>query len=334
MAQPRAPAGISRASHGFKHEQNRRRRHIAEMTQDRARGGKRRLIEIERVLDGVKHGAAARVNGPEIEGGGGRARQHSIRCGTQRARDRRRDLAGKRHVEAGIADRPGDLLCRLRQQLGMKSVDGETGRLGADQSRGAAIGKHQKRKQPPDVFRLLKVKGAQLEADDQHLCIGGRAYDMASELQCVDRRIATHKADHRSLDGGIEIAAPHQFEVDARRGKSGAGRHDEMGDLAGRVAEIEPIDRLLGQRRRFDPIAVHPPSGRWKAAESVEAAGIDRTRCCPARPAPDTTIAARYPSAPPSGRKEAASADPGAGVRQNEQRRRVPHAPGPRPPDD
>src|SRR5579862_2174908 len=37
------------ASHGVKHEQNRGRRHIAEMTQDRARGGKRRLIEIERV---------------------------------------------------------------------------------------------------------------------------------------------------------------------------------------------------------------------------------------------------------------------------------------------
>jgi hypothetical protein len=49
-----------------------------------------------------------------------------------------------------------------------------------------------------------------------------------------------------------------------------------MGDLAGRVAEIEPIDRLFGQRRRLDPVAVHPLPGRWKAAESVEAAGIDR----------------------------------------------------------
>jgi len=40
--------------------------------------------------------------------------------------------------------------------------------------------------QPLDIFRFLKVKGAQLDADDQHLGVRGRADDMALTPPGVD----------------------------------------------------------------------------------------------------------------------------------------------------
>ena len=158
----------------------------------------------------------------------------------------------------------------------MEAVEREADRLGADQGRGATIAEKQEGQQTVEVLRLLQMQSAEFETDDQNFRLGRRAHDMPRELQGIDRRMAAHEADDGALDGRRKAAAAHDFEVHARRGKAGACRNDEMRDLLRLGTELEPIDRLGAENRRFRLISAHALRRRRKLAEPIEAFAVER----------------------------------------------------------
>ena len=57
-----------------------------------------------------------------------------------------------------------------------------------------------------DVVRLLEVKRAEFEVDQQHPCSQRVPGDVPSELQRVDGSVATHGGHHGAPDGRVEPA--------------------------------------------------------------------------------------------------------------------------------
>ena len=97
---------------------------------------------------------------------------------------------------------------------------------------------------------------------------------MACELERVYGRIAAHEPYNRTLDRTFEIAQPNDFEIDARRRKSGAGGHDQVGDFL--VPVDKPIDRLRRKARRFLVVFSHSCSGRGKVAGDIKSVIVER----------------------------------------------------------
>jgi hypothetical protein len=142
------------------------------IAQDRARGSERRLVEAERVLDGIEHGAAAGVDRPEVDLVRVAPAGHGPRMVRQAAGDRPGHGTVEPHEKAAVADVPADLVAARRQHGAAEAQDLEAGGLGADQARRAAVGEDQEGEHALEVARLLEVDRAQLEVQHQHPCPG------------------------------------------------------------------------------------------------------------------------------------------------------------------
>ena len=68
------------------------------------------------------------------------------------------DLAGEMHVEAELADPPGDEVAGVGKVDGEKAVEGEAGRLRGDEVGGAAIGEDEEGENLLEVVGLLQVQ--------------------------------------------------------------------------------------------------------------------------------------------------------------------------------
>ena len=85
------------------------------------------------------------MNGPKIDGMEIDARVISIARGSESLAQLAGDLAGKVHVEALLADAPGNQAIGAGEIDGEKAVDGKARRLCTDQVSGAAIREDEER---------------------------------------------------------------------------------------------------------------------------------------------------------------------------------------------
>ena len=85
------------------------------------------------------------------------------------------NLAGEMHVEAELADAPGDEVVCAGNLDGEEAVDGEPVRLSADQARRAAIREDEEREHLLQLVSLLKVQRAEFEVEDEDLALQARS---------------------------------------------------------------------------------------------------------------------------------------------------------------
>ena len=204
MAQP----SLSRAGalhQPLQDEHDGRRGHVAVVEEDVARVGESFSGESKPLLRRVEDGAAAGMDGPEIDRGEIAALSDSRARFSEAAAQLAGNLAGKMHVETLLADAPGDEVIGAGEIDGEKAVDGEAGRLRGNEIGGAAIGKDGEGEQLLQILGLLHVQGAELEREEQDFGFGLGAHDVARGFERVDGGIAAHEADEGALDGGIEF---------------------------------------------------------------------------------------------------------------------------------
>src|SRR5690606_5710192 len=104
------------------------------------------------------------------------------------------------HVEATIADMPGNLRCSLGQHSTTKTLQLEPPWLGADHTRCTAIGKHKKRQGLFQCGLGLQMQSAELQVDHYDFCPMVGAYDVPRQLEAVKCCIAAHESQQAALD--------------------------------------------------------------------------------------------------------------------------------------
>ena len=193
----------------------------------------------------------------------------------QRVVDRARHLAGQHHVEAEIADVPGDQLARVRHQHGAETIERDADRIGADDAGGAAIAEQQERQHLLEVGGFLQMQRTQLDVEDEHARMRLRAHDVARQLERVDGGIAAHEADHGALDRARQLAALDHLVIEAGRREAGATGDQHMADAVALGAELQAFDRGLRQLGRVPLEAAHARGDIGEIAAQIEALAVD-----------------------------------------------------------
>src|ERR1700738_218594 len=231
--------------------------------------------EFEAVLDGVEDGTASGIHGPEVEGEGIAAAGELGAGLFPGAAQLGGDLAGELHVEAAIADLPGNEVSGFRNADGEEAVEGDAARVGGNEGGAAAIGEEEEGEDLLEVLGFLHVQGAEFEVEDEDTRLGRGADDVVRGLEGVDGGVTAHEADHGALDGGVEAEVPHHVEVEAGSVEAGAGGDEDVADGAAFLRrEGEAIERALGQARGVALEGGHAAGRGWEAAHDVEVFGV------------------------------------------------------------
>jgi len=198
----------------------------------------------------VENGAATGMNGPEIDSGRNDPVRDAAGCGGEPAPKFAWDLAGEVHVEALLADAPGDELTCAGEVHGEKAVNGEADRLGANEIGGATIGEDEEGEQLFEILGVLKVQRAELEAEQQDFGVRFRANDMTGGFERVDSGVAAHESDEGALDGGIEAQVLDDVIVEPRGVETSAGGDNDVSDgLALAGSECKLAEGAMGELR-------------------------------------------------------------------------------------
>ena len=249
--------------------------HVAEVEENTARVGERLGRESEPLLSGVEDGAAAGMNGPEIDRREFASSSDSCARFGEPIAQLDWDLAGEMHVKSLFADAPGDELIGAGEVDGEKAVEGEADGLGGDEIGGAAIGKDREGEQLLEILGLLHVQGAELEREEQDFGAGFGANDVAGGLERIDGGIAAHEADEGALDGGVKVEKLDDFVVEAGRVEAGAAGHDDVGNaLAFGVGECELQECATRELRSELPKGLHAPRSGGEVAAHEESVCI------------------------------------------------------------
>ncbi len=219
------------------------------------------------------------MDGPEVEVLGALAAQQAavvvaIAFDRQRPGDLAGHLAGEVHVEAVVADPPGDGLGRVGDGGGPEVDQGHARLLGGDQGRSAAVAEQQHRQDLLDAGGGLEVQGAELQVHHQHPRGRLGANDVVGQAQGVDGGVAAHEADHGALHARVQPGVLDDQLIQARRHEAGAGGDDEVGDALALVLDAQGVDGPHGEAWSIGLETAHALGCRGGAAQGVEPLGV------------------------------------------------------------
>src|SRR5579863_3437115 len=215
------------------------------------------------------------MNSPEIDGPGILAAGDLGPHGLERLANLRWHLAGELHVEAELANAPGDEMACVGNAESEKAVDGKAGGLGAHQRRRAPVREEQEGEHLLEVLSLLQVERAEFEIENEDGGVGSGSDDMARGLERIHGGIAAHEADHGALDRGAQAEMMDDVEVEARRVESGARSDDDVRDAAALIAgDGQLVERAARELRGKTLEELHAARSIRKSAAHVEVLGV------------------------------------------------------------